>query len=56
MSLSAEQIKAFQDLYRQHFGEELSDADARQKGERLVQLMKIVYKINNYKKHEQIRT
>jgi aldehyde:ferredoxin oxidoreductase len=52
VSLSAEQIKAFQDLYREKFGEELSEADARQKGERLIQLIRLIYK-NNFKQHEQ---
>ena len=55
MSLSAEQIKAFQNLYREKFGEELSDADARQKGERLVQMIRLIYqssKNNNYVKRK----
>lgn len=47
MPLTEPQIEKFQELYRQHFGEEISEDDAREKGERLVELIRLIRKPAN---------
>jgi len=42
MSIPIEQVHKFQELYRHHFGEELSDEVAYRKAIKLVRLMEIV--------------
>lgn len=44
MSLSKESIKEFKRIYKQKFGEEISDQDAYKQGTKLVNLIKIIYK------------
>lgn len=41
--LSNEQVKKFQELYRNRFGEEITEAEAQEKGSRLVRLIRITY-------------
>ncbi len=42
VQLTPEQIETFQGLYRQHFGSEISLEEAREKGDRLVELIRLV--------------
>ncbi len=42
--ISDKQIQKFKALYRKHFGIELSDEEAQEKGSKLVRLMEIIYK------------
>ncbi len=42
--ISDEQIKKFRTLYKNHFGEEISQAEAYRQGVKLVRLMELVYK------------
>ena len=44
MQLSDKMIKKFQILYKEHFGIEISKKEAYEKGIKLVQLMKLIYK------------
>ena len=44
MQLSDRQTEKFRLLYKKHFGIEISKKEAYEKGIKLVQLMKIVYK------------
>lgn len=46
--LEDEQIIKFQQLSRAHFAEEMSSADAMEKGLQLVRLMRLVYKPITY--------
>lgn len=42
--ISDEKIQEFKVLYRKHFGIELSDEEAQEKGSQLLRLLEIVYK------------
>lgn len=42
--LTQEQIQQFQFLYKKHFGEEIGREEAFEKGMRLVNLMRLIYK------------
>lgn len=44
MMISDEHIQKFKELYKNRFGKELTDAEAREKGSALVRFMKIIYK------------
>jgi len=44
MSLTDEQIKSFQTLWRVRFGTEISREDAYEKGIKLLRLVELVYK------------
>ena len=44
MKISEAQLTTFKALYKQHFGEELSQEDALEKALKLVRMMQIVYK------------
>ena len=44
MQLTDEKIAEFQVLYKQHFGIEISKAEALEKGIRLIRLLEIVLK------------
>jgi hypothetical protein len=41
---SREQIKKFQDIYKETFGVEISQEEAYEKGVSLIQLMRLTYK------------
>jgi len=43
MMLSDENIRAFQVLYKEHFGKEISKEDARENGIKLLRLISIIY-------------
>ena len=45
--LNNKQIEKFQFLYKEHFGEEISQEEAIEKGMKLVDLMKLTYKPTN---------
>ena len=58
MVLSDEDIAKFQDLYKSHFGKEISKEDAYEQGIKLVRLLSIVYKPmteNEYKRVQEHR-
>ena len=42
--LSEEQIKQFQAIYKQRFGQDISAKEARESGEALLELLKLIYK------------
>ena len=44
MVLSEEDIREFQKLYKIQFGKDISDAEAYEKGVKLLRLMKVIYK------------
>jgi hypothetical protein len=44
MDLTSKQLKSFQELYKKHFGKEISKEEAREQGEALVQFMKVTYR------------
>lgn len=44
MGLSKEAINEFKAIYREEFGEEISDAEAQELGESLISLFKIIYR------------
>ena len=48
--LSNKQIKEFQRLYRERFGKEISHKDAMEKGIKLINLVKLIYKPKIQKK------
>jgi len=51
--LEKEDIKRFQKLHKKRFGEEINYSQAKEDGERLVSLIRLVYKPvkkSNYKK------
>lgn len=52
MVLSDENIKEFQTLYREHFGEEISVEDARENGTKLVHLISLLYRPTSQNKSE----
>lgn len=45
MMISDKHIQKFKKLYKNRFGKELTDAEAREKGSALVRFMKIIYKL-----------
>jgi urease accessory protein UreF len=54
--LTEGQIKEFQKLYRQHFGEKISREEAIDSGESLVEMIQHVYKpITREEYHQQVR-
>lgn len=44
MVLSDENIKEFQELYKEHFGVEISKADAYENGTKLLRLISLIYR------------
>ena len=44
MVLTDEKIKEFQELYKEHFGVEISKEDARENGIKLLRLISIIYR------------
>jgi aldehyde:ferredoxin oxidoreductase len=52
--LSDEQITQFKMLYKKHFGEEISQEDARERGEKLIRLLKLVYKPMSKDEYEKL--
>ncbi len=44
MKLSDEKVIEFQNLYKEHFGEEISKKDAYEQGIKLLQLISVLYR------------
>lgn len=44
MSLSQEAIDKYKQIYKKNFGEEISDEQAREEGESLISLFKVIYR------------
>jgi hypothetical protein len=44
MALSDEQISEFQEIYKEHFGTEISKEGAYQNGIKLLRLVELIYK------------
>jgi hypothetical protein len=44
MNLSREAIEEFKEIYRKEFGEELSDDEASQKANNLIELFEVIYR------------
>lgn len=42
--ISQKSLDEFKRLYREHFGKDLTNAEAYEKGSRLIRLLEIVYK------------
>ena len=56
--LEESDIKKFQDIYREQFGKEITQDNARAKGEKLLRLVQLVYKpisLGEYKQLQQRR-
>ena len=49
--LSDKNIKEFQELYKEHFGVEISKADAYENGTKLLRLISLIYRPTNEKAH-----
>jgi hypothetical protein len=45
MQLSKEAIEEFKQIYKEEFGEEISDQEAMEKAVRLINLMRVIYRI-----------
>jgi len=44
MQFTKEDLDSFKQIYKEEFGEEISDAEARRVATKLVNLVKIIYK------------
>jgi len=44
MELTEEDIKKFQQIYKKRFGKSISKTEAKIQGEKLVNLMKLIYR------------
>lgn len=56
MTLSDEQIKSFQDIYRRQFGKEISREEALEQGIKLVRLMRLIYQPMTENEQQQLQT
>jgi hypothetical protein len=52
MALSDENIIEFQNLYKEHFGKDISKEDAYEQGMKLLRLVSIVYRPTTTKESE----
>lgn len=52
--LSKEQIAKFQALYRNHFGREISQEEAYEKGAKLVRLVELTYRPMTEHEHQEL--
>lgn len=43
MELSKEAIEEYKQIYKEKFGEEISDEEAREQGENLISLFRVIY-------------
>lgn len=55
MMLSEEHITKFQKLYKEHFGKEISRAEAYDKGIRLLHLVELIYKPITVKQYQMLQ-
>lgn len=44
MALSKEAIEEYKRIYRKNFGEDISDEEAREQGENLIDLFRVIYR------------
>ena len=42
--ISKEQLQDFKSLYKEHFGKDISDADALESATKLIDMLRVVYK------------
>ena len=54
MALTDENIKEFQELYKEHFGKEISKEDARENGIKLLQLISIIYRPKDNSRQDEL--
>lgn len=47
MQLSKEAIEEYKRIYKEEFGEEISDEEATEQGTRLINLFRVLYKVDN---------
>ena len=52
MLLSDEQLKKFQELYKTHFGKDISKEEAYDKGHKLVRLMALILQVKDVRDNE----
>jgi len=52
MVLSDENVKEFQELYKEHFGKEISKEDARENGTKLLRLIALLYRPTDQKESD----
>jgi len=53
--LSDEQIRKFQMLYKKHFGKEISQEEAYEKGANLIRLVELIYKPMTEDEYKQVQ-
>lgn len=53
--LTNEQVRKFQEIYKQCFGKEISKEDAYEQGVKLVRLMEIIYKPMTKEEYEMVQ-
>jgi len=53
--LSDEQIRKFQMLYKKHFGKEISQEEAYEKGAKLIRLVELIYKPMTEDEYKQVQ-
>jgi len=53
--LSDEQIRKFQMLYKKHFGKEISQEEAYEKGANLIRLVELIYKPMTEDEYKQLQ-
>ena len=53
--LSDEQIRKFQMLYKKHFGKEISQEEAYEKGAKLLRLVELIYKPMTEDEYKQVQ-
>lgn len=52
MSLSDKAIQEYKDIFKKEFGQDLTDAEAREQGERLLKFFEILIKIDRRTKND----
>lgn len=55
MYLTDSEVSQFQSIYRQQFGKEISQEDARERGTKLVRLFEIIYKPVTIDDHKMVQ-
>jgi hypothetical protein len=50
--MSYESLKKFKEIYKKQFGEEISDEEARESGERLLTFMRVLLKVDQKEQRE----
>lgn len=55
MQISKDGLEKFKKLYKKHFGKEIDDRDALEKGINLLTLIKAIYKPMTVKEHKELQ-